>query len=147
MELSQPQRFEALKMRYEDQVKLLRFMTKLDSQVFGVYFTLQLAVGSFFARLASPPHLGAKIGIATIDFTLALIAFIFLHNNFRRRKEAGATLKNVMTAIGFYEAGIFLSTPLNAASKYRAWGPWYVVGVALAFAGVMLVLFPKLVGR
>jgi hypothetical protein len=141
MELTQPQRFEALKMRYEDQVKLLRFMTQLDAQVFGVYFTLQLALGSFLARPALPPHLGVKIGLATIDFTVALIAFIFLHNNFHRRKEIGAALKNVMTALGFYEPGVFLSTPLNAPSKYRAWGPWYVVGVALAFAGVMLVLF------
>jgi hypothetical protein len=144
MELTQQQRFEALKMRYEDQVKLLRFMTKLDAQIFGVYFTLQLAFGSFLVRLAPPPYFGSRIGIATIDFTLALIAFIFLHNNFRRRKEAGATLKNVMTAIGFYEAGIYLSTPLNAASKYRAWGPWYVAGIVLAFAGVMLVLFTGL---
>jgi hypothetical protein len=142
MELSQQQRFEALRMRYEDQVKLLRFMTKLDAQVFGVYLTLQLALGSFFARLAPPPHLGARFGLATIDFTLALIAFIFLHNNFYRRKEIGATLKNVMTAMGFYEPGVFLTTPLNAAaSKYRPWGPWYVVGVALAYVGVMLVLF------
>ena len=48
--MSDDQKFEALKMRYEDHVELLRFMTTLDFKIFGGYMTLQLLVGSWLGE-------------------------------------------------------------------------------------------------
>jgi hypothetical protein len=141
MTLTPDQQFEALKLRYEDHVELLRFMTKLDMEIFGAYITLQLALGSFLARMSTPLHTSAKIGICIIDLTLAFIAVIFLRNNFYRRKEAVATLTNVMSALGYDQPGVFGQAALNPPYRFRPWAPWYFVGVSIAFAGVVLLLF------
>ncbi len=46
MELTEEHKFEALKLKYTDHVELLRFITKLDVQLFSGYITIQLALGA-----------------------------------------------------------------------------------------------------
>jgi len=128
-------------MRYEDQVELLRFMTALDFQIFGGYITLQLLVGSWLGEHA-PAATAACIGIAIIDAALAIVAAALIHNDYMRRTEVVATLKNIATALRFTEAGAYLpEIPLNPTTKLRAWRCWYWLGILFAFAGIIVLLF------
>ena len=64
--------FEALKVRYEDQVKLLRFMTQIDLRIFSGYMTLQLALAAWLA--ANPPSgIFATIGILIVKVMVKLL--------------------------------------------------------------------------
>lgn len=139
--LSDDQKFEALKMRYEDHVELLRFMTALDFQIFGGYITLQLLVGSWLGEHA-PDTTVARVGIAIIDAALTLVAAALIHNNYMRRTEVVATLKNIATALCFNESGTYLTgRALNAPTAFRAWRHWYWLGIFVAFVGILLLLF------
>ena len=94
MELDKNQKFESLKMRYKDHVELLRFMTKLDVQIFSGYITVQLALGAW---IAANPIKGCwtKLGIILIDLVLAAIAFMLLHKDAKRRTEVVGIIKNI----------------------------------------------------
>lgn len=97
--------FEALKMRYEDQVELLREITKLDLQIFSGYLTLQIALGGWL--IAHPlQSLMMQIGMLLIDAALAAIAGYLHYSHFHRRREAVDTIKNLNRALGFTEQGI-----------------------------------------
>ena len=135
--LSSEQRFEALRMRYEDHVELLRAMTGTDFRLFGGVMTIQLALGGW---LASNPVLNwpPLVSILILDGVLAFIGTVLLRNNALRRKEAVATLKNVMAALGFYQAGFFVDgLTINAPGGFRFWGPWYIGGVVVAYVGLL----------
>ena len=139
--LSNDQKFDALKMRYEDQVKLLRYMTTLDFRIFGGYITLQLLLGSWLSQ-HPPAALSGRIGIAAIDLALMVVATVFLNNDYKRRTEVVATLKNIAVALRFSEENAYI-TPgaLNATMKFRAWRFWYLFGIIVAFGGIMFLLF------
>ena len=139
--LSDEQKFEALKMRYQDQVKLLRYMTTLDFRIFGGYITLQLLLGCWLSQ-HPPAVLSGRIGIAAIDLALMVVATVFLTNNYKRRAEVGATLKNITVALRFSEEDAYI-TPgaLNATIGFRAWRYWSLFGIVAAFSGIMLLLF------
>ena len=139
--MSDDQKFEALKMRYEDHVELLRYMTTLDFQIFGGYITLQLLVGSWLGEHA-PDATAARVGIAIIDAALAIVAAALIHNDYMRRTEVVATLKNIATALCFTEPGAYLAgIPLNAPTTFRAWRHWYWLGIFVAFCGIFVLLF------
>jgi hypothetical protein len=139
LSLSEDQRFEALRMRYEDHVELLRVMTGLDLRLFSGVMALQLALGGW---LASNPvkNWPPLIGILVLDGVLAFFGGVLLRNNALRRKEAVATLKNVMGALGFYREGFYVAgLTINAPGRFRLWGPWYIRGVVVAYIGLVLV--------
>lgn len=113
--------FEALKMRYDDQVALLRFMTTFDFQIFGGFITLQAAVGSW---LASHPigSIWAQLGILVIDAVAVLLSLKLLHNQHLRRQEVQATIGNINDALGFNESGVYLEgRSLNPSYGRRLW--------------------------
>lgn len=137
--LDPAQKFEALKMRYEDHVELLRMMTGLDLSLFSGVMTVQLALGGW---LASNPisSWAALVLVLALDFIVAFIAGVLLRNNKLRRLEAVGTLKNVMVALGFYRPGFFVDgIAINAPSTTRLWGPWYMGGVLIGYVGVVAV--------
>ena len=141
MKLTGQQKFEALKLRYKDQVELLRFMTKLDFQIFGGYTTLQLALGSWLSQHTIAVPL-AKVGILLVDLALALIAGILLYNDFRRRKEVVSTIKNINAALGYSEPNVYLEGKvLNAETAFRPWAHFYILGVIVCFLGIILLIF------
>ena len=144
VDLSPEQKFEVLKMRYQDHVELLRSMTQVDLQVFGGYMTLQLALTGWLAE--HPPRgLLPKVGIFLIDSALALIAARLLRNSTLRRKEAVATLTNIMHAFSLFRPGVYVQgCAINVKREFRLWGPWYVLGVVVGIVGVALVLFAGL---
>jgi len=137
--LTPDQRFDALRMRYEDHVELLRVMTGLDLRLFSGLMALQLALGGWLATNPIAEWLPLA-GVLGLDGALAFIGAILLRNNALRRREAVATLKNVMTALGFYRAGFYASgITINAAGGFRLWGPWYIGGIVVAYVGLILV--------
>lgn len=141
MDLTPEQKFEALKMRYEDHVELLRFNARQDMEIFGGYIALQGFLAGFLAKIVTPLNIWIKVGICFIDLSLTIIAFVFLRNNTGRRKEVLKTLHSVMSAIGFDKPGVFADTAINPEYKFRAWSPWYFTGIWVIFLGVNLILF------
>lgn len=132
--------FEALKLRYEDQVQLLRTLTEIDHRLVTALFTLQLALGAWLATQATvAPRL--QWGLAVIDLAIAAIFVKLLFNNNRRRQEVAATIANVNAALGFLEPGVYLEgKALNPEYVRRYWFAWYVVAVFVSTVGVLLVL-------
>src|SRR3974390_3391636 len=102
IDLTLDQKFDALKMRYQDHVELLREMTRIEIRIFSGFIALQLALGSWIP-VHPPKNALSSVGILLIDGVLTFISFALLRYNFFRRKEAIGTLKNVMEALGYYE--------------------------------------------
>jgi hypothetical protein len=143
--LTDEQKFDALKMRYKDQVKLLRYMTTLDFKIFGGYITLQILLAAWLGT-HPPAALLACIGIAAVDLALAIVAAVFLENDYKRRTEVAATLKNIAVALRFSEDDAYIAPgPLNVAGKIRAWRHWYRLGLFLALSGIILLLISALI--
>ena len=64
--------FDALKLRYEDQVALLRSLTQFDFKIFVGFFTLQLLLASWLS--ANPiSSCTVRIALAVIDAVLAAL--------------------------------------------------------------------------
>jgi hypothetical protein len=141
MELTEEQKFEALKLRYADHVELLRFMTKLDVQLFSGYITLQIALGAW---IATHPINGIwpKIGIILIDVVLAGIASKLLWNDYKRREEVVGIIKNINEALNFNTSGAYLSdSPINVQTETRPWHKWFLIGIATGVLGIIMVTF------
>lgn len=135
--------FEALKLRYEDQVDLLRTLTQLDFRIFISFFTLQLALGGWLA--SHPPSTAAvRWGLAAITVVLAGLSIKLLHNQHCRRQEVAGTIANANVALGFTEPGVYLEgQTLNPTYTRRYWFKWYVVGVVISTLGLYLILFSR----
>lgn len=135
--------FEALKLRYEDQVALLRFLTEIDFKIFTAFFTLQLALGSFLATQDVISRNGA-VGLACIDIALAGLSTKLLFNNHLRRQQVAATIDRLNDALGFKEPGIYLDgVALNPKYPRHHWFPWYALGVLASVVGILVALFGR----
>lgn len=133
--------FEALKLRYEDQVALLRTLTTIDWQVFTSYITIQVVLGSWLIQHPIDNTL-LRVGLAVIDLTLAGIAGWLLYNNYKRRIEVVGTVKNLNEALGFTKPNIYLQNKaINAPTVFRPWVYGYLVGVITGALGVGLIIF------
>jgi hypothetical protein len=143
MELTPKQKFEALKLRYEDQIQLLRFLTQVDWKIFVSIFTLQLGLGAWIAKNPIEKEL-MRHSIAAIDLALSTLSVKLLYNQHKRRQEVSDTIKNINEALGFNEPGAYLSDiALNPSYKRRYWFKWYTLGVIVATIGVMVILYSK----
>jgi hypothetical protein len=133
--------FEALKVRYEDQLQLLRTLTTYDFRIFSGFITLQLLLGGW---LSTHPVLNfwGRIGILLINTVLASIACILLYYQYRRRQEVIATVRNISQALGFSEKGIYLpDRAMNVEGGPRPWFIWYIGGILISLLGFCLILF------
>ena len=141
MELDNNQKFEALKLRYDDHVELLRSMTKLDVQIFSGYIAVQLALGAW---ITTNPIQGcwAKMGLILIDLVLAIIASKLLYNDFKRRTEVVRIIKNINDALSFNTSGFYLpSKAINVPTKTRPWFQWFLIGIIIGVVGIVMVTF------
>jgi len=139
MDLTDNQKFEALKLRYTDHVELLRSITKLDVQIFSGYITVQLALGAWLG--SHPINLWPKIGLSVIDLVLAVIALKLLHKDFLRRKEVVGIIENINEALNFNTEGAYLpGKSINDNTNTRPWFSWFVVGIIAGFIGIVIIL-------
>ena len=101
--------FEAVKLRYTDQVELLRSLTQFDFKIFTAFFTVQLVLGGWLS--AHPvPTLWMKVGFILIDFSLGLLSIRLLYNQHCRRQEVVGTIKNCNEALGYTKKVFIWST-------------------------------------
>jgi len=133
--------FKALKLRYEDQTQLLRFLTEFDFKIFTAFFTLQLVLSGWLA--ANPVHGWLlKIGLLLIDLSLAGISIKLMHNQHRRRQEVVCTIQRLNEALGYTTAGIYLTAQsINPDYTRRYWFNWYLIAIIVSVAGFCFVLF------
>jgi hypothetical protein len=141
--LSPEQRFEALRMRFEDQARVLTTMTDLDLRIFGGYISIQLALGGWLGQ-RPPTEIWAALGIAIIDLAMAAIAGVMLRHNAVYRIEVVRNIKNALDAFEFTRLGAYLhDRPLNSMGTTRRWAPLYYAGILAGYIGVLLVIFSR----
>lgn len=145
LQMSPEQKFEALRTRFLDQSQLLRHMTGVDFRIFGGYITIQLALGGWLGGENPLSNAWSAAGIALIDFVLAFIGAMLLRHNYQRRAEVVATLTNVMEALGYQAAGLYLQDrSINVKYTVRPWGPWFLLGVVVGYIGLLLAVIGAL---
>ena len=133
--------FEALRLRYEDQVELLRALTNLDMKIFTGFITVQLVLGGWISAYPIS-DVFVQTGLFLIDIVFAFLAGRLLYNQFKRRKEVINTVKNLNEALGFNKSGTYLpDRAINATSSTRPWFWWYIIGICVATFGLSLILF------
>jgi hypothetical protein len=146
--LDDNQKFEAIKYRHEDQSKLLQKMTDVDLKVFISFLTLQLALGGFITQIDLA--IESKIGLFMLDIALSLICSILLWNNYKRRKEVSATIRNCNQALGYDLDGVYIENKkINSPTVFRPWFWWYIIGMILSIIGILVILTstPKMIDK
>lgn len=142
-------KFEALALRYQDHVELLRSLTQIDLRIATALVTVQLVLGGFIATQQSLGFV-TRLGLIFINIGVCIFAFRLLYLNYVRRREAVATLKNLNSALGFSEKGIYLPDRAINPSKeefaqpgkdFRPWLRWYLVIVGLCVVGLIVIVF------
>jgi len=80
--------FEALKCRFENQTEQLYRQTQIDLKIFTGFFTLQIAIGAWFATHESvfTGNYLASIAFILIDVSIAWVASMLLYRSNQRRK-------------------------------------------------------------
>lgn len=126
---------------FQNQTQLLRSLTQIDLQILGGYMTVQLAFAAWISD-HPPGTLVAGLALVLIDIVFVALAVKLLYNDYLRRKEVVATLKNVREFLRFNQVGAYLpGKPLDAETPFRPWWPWYLRGIIAVAIGVMIVVF------
>ncbi|EJS9609378.1 hypothetical protein BBM40_21510 [Vibrio parahaemolyticus] len=147
MEYLEGNKYDALKLRFTDQVSLLVKITELDLKIFSGYITVQLALGAWlitkssFLPVDTCQRILSIIGLLIIDTVLSGIAATLLYNNYMRRREIIATVKNLNSALGYNQRGVYIESPINAETKFRPWWWSYLLGIFCGYVGIAVVLF------
>lgn len=134
-------KIEILKMYFENQTNLLRFLTQIDLQILTGYLTLQLFFGSWIAT-REVADFSTKVGLIIINITISFAAGKLLYNNYRRRIEVAETVQNLNEALEFGQKGTYLAEKvLNAPTRFRPWWYWYIVIVSSGALAISILLF------
>ena len=117
-------------------------MTLIDLRVFTGFLTLEIVVGSWFAKSDNAISGGWTIaGLLIINLVLAIIALLILLCNHFRRDETKETIINCCEALGYRTDGIYLDKKkLNATTKPRTWIVFYCVGIIATFIGIVFII-------
>ena len=108
-----------LKLRYEDQVELLRYLSSLELKVIFGYFTVVAAINAWLITKAPAAFSGQVVLSFIIGISTVCIVF-YLYTQKRRRDEAVKTILNINEAFGLYEIGKFIENKsINPPCKYR----------------------------
>jgi len=136
-------KFEALKLRYEDQVEFLRSNSAFNFRILSGFFAIQILIGGWIFKYPAI-NIYYKVGLAIIDIIMGIISIIFLSNLFNRRKEAIDTVKNINEALGFTVKDAYLNCKtINAESATSRW-TWfisYIICIIVAIIGFLIILF------
>jgi len=153
-------KFDALKMKYDDQVALLRFLTTFDFKIFSGFLTIQLAFASWSSShtikgsevhwkifhhkihlLPSQTVIATKIGLLIIDALLGLVAARLLHANKLRRTAIVGIVRNLNEAFGFTTPGLYLpERAINVDHTYRPWAYLYIFVILMSYTGIVLIM-------
>lgn len=141
------QKFQAVIVRFQDHVEMLRGLTRIDLQLLFGYMTLEFAFGSWLVK--NPlEDTATRIGLIGLNSTLFFMAIKLMYNNYRRRSEVVSSLKNVLDYLGFRSEGVYLKNKaLDAESKYRPWWWWYVIGCFVTYLSTSYIIFIPIITR
>ncbi|NQV15078.1 hypothetical protein HQ531_06435 [bacterium] len=135
--------FEALKLRYEDQVEFLRSNSVFNFRVLSGFFAIQILIGGWILKYPAI-NMCYKIGLMIIDVAMGIISIIFLTNLFHRRKEAIDTVRNINEALGLTVKDAYLDCkPINAeiATSRWTWFISYIICILVSIIGFLVILF------
>ena len=104
MNLTPDNKFEALKVRYEEQAELLKFMKQNEFRLLFGYLTVQLVLSGWVTKSVINPGIISLIGITLVNLAIAISITVMLIDYKRRREEIITTIKTIMEVFGFYEA-------------------------------------------
>jgi len=90
---------ESLRLCYDKQTELLKYLTQIDLRIFSGYVVLQLGLGSWITASEKLP--GHPAGILILDALVALTAGAFLLLNYLRRKEAAEIVRELNKRLHF----------------------------------------------
>jgi hypothetical protein len=133
--------FDALKIRYEDQVALLRSLTQNELKLVSGFVTMQLVLGGWLS--AHPTgSMVQNVGLLIIDLVLAGGVAKILHHSYRRRGEVIATVLNLNEALGYSVKGAYIDNKtINPSPAIRSWFGTFLVSIAAGVIGFALILF------
>ena len=141
LELDKEQRYDALKLRFQDQVELLRFLMRIDLQIVFGYITLQLLLAGWVAN-HPVDRFWPKLGIFIVDLAMLFATLRILWSSRLRREEVVQTVKNCCRALGYEESGVYgIPVGLNAHTARKRWWLPFLTAIAASTVGVGLVLF------
>jgi len=136
-------KLEILKIRYQDQVELLRILTILDLKVIFGYFTVIAAITAWLITRAPSAFSGQIILSSIIGISTACVVY-YLYSQKKRRDEAVETVVNLNEAFGLYKEGEFIDNKaINPPSNYRPLFPVYLIAItAVGISSIYLILCP-----
>jgi hypothetical protein len=132
-------RFEALRLRFEDQTALLRFLSQIDMKILAGFLTLQLGIVGWHSQV-DLINTVARITLGLTDLSVCIVAIVFVYRNAQRRDEVVATLNSLNTALGYNEPGVYLNGSLNPPMTYRPWARFYIAALVAAFLPVAVAM-------
>ena len=120
---------DILKIRYQDQVELLRFLTSLELKVIFGYFTVIAAIVAWIITKA-PSTFDGQVVLSCIIGISTVCVIYYLYSQKKRRDEAVATVVNLNEAFGLYEIGKFIEgKAINPPHKYKPLFPVYLLAI------------------
>lgn len=131
--------FEALKLRYEDHVHLLRVLTQIEQRITVWIVTIQILLAAWLSEhpISERVALG---GIVLADGSLLFIGIALLRRHSLRRQEVITTVRNINDALGYNSKDVYLSgRAINAATSTRRLFPFYVGVIIISFVGAIIV--------
>ena len=132
---------EILKLRYQDQVELLRFLTTLELKMIFGFFTVLGALCAWVLSKA-PQQFDGKVHLCLIIAVSTICVIYYLYSQKRRRDEAVKTIVNLNTALGLYEVGRFIpDKAINPESGYKPLFKLYLVAIFFAAISAIVLIY------
>ena len=135
---------DVLLAHYTEQAAGLRDVYNYEFKWFSGYLTLQLALAGW---LTAHPINGQlqRIGIFCANIALLIVCTGMINGLRSRRREIRTTIRNINTALGFYEVGAYvqgiaISPEPPSARRFL----WHMSGCLIGFAGSTITLFASL---
>mgnify|MGYP000144139916 CR=1 FL=1 len=141
MELSSDQKFQALTLRYQDQVELHRMLTNNVWKIFVAYSSFQMVLGAWLVSSEVLYDVSSSYSLLVIDFSITLIAYKILGHQHERRQEVTRTIQNLNEAFEFNVEGVYLpGKALNPEYHRRYWLKRYRYALAAMFVAIFAMV-------
>lgn len=141
MNLSENQKFEALKLRYTDQVEVLRHMKQNEFRLVFGFLTLQLILCAFVLKAENPIGITQVVAIGALDSFAGIALTVMFCDYKKRRTEVVDTIRSIMTVFEFYTEGAYAEkiTINPPTPKMTDWSNWYRAIALLSLLATLIV--------
>ena len=142
MNLEDDQKFEALKLRYQDQSELAKFMKQNEQKLVFGFISVQFVLIGWFSKQQDSIELAVYISLILVNLIATTAATVMLTDYKRRRHEVINTIKNICNVFRFNESGYYSDgIRINPEPpKLTIWAYWYMLLVWLSFFAASVVI-------